>query len=80
MLETMVVVQGGSLWLPLTYIFYNIIFFYVGIWTLQDKQNIFPVAAVSSLMSETLVDVVFLCVLVTHFFSVYFRCGYKWTE
>ena len=46
MLETMVVVGEASIWLPLTYIFYNIIFFYVGIWTLQDKENILPVAVV----------------------------------
>ena len=50
MLETMSVVAKASIWLPLTYIFYNIIFFYVGIWTLQDKENILPVAVVHALL------------------------------
>ena len=36
-----------GIWLPLTYIFYNIIFFQVGIWTLQDKDGVLPVAVVS---------------------------------
>ena len=52
MLETMFLLFDGSgntvgIWLPLTYIFYNIIFFYVGLWTIQDKENILPVAIVS---------------------------------
>jgi hypothetical protein len=34
----------SGIWLPLTYIFYNIIFFQVGIWTLQDKDGVLPVA------------------------------------
>ena len=36
-----------GIWLPLTYIFYNIVFFQVGIWTLQDKDGVLPVAVVS---------------------------------
>ena len=54
MLVTMVVVvtdnetgRNDGIWLPLTYIFYNIVFFQVGIWTLQDKDGVLPVAVVS---------------------------------
>ena len=37
----------NGIWLPLTYIFYNIIFFQLGIWTLQKKNEVLPVAVVS---------------------------------
>ena len=37
----------NGIWLPLTYIFYNVIFFQLGIWTLQKKNEILPVAVVS---------------------------------
>ncbi|CAI8013295.1 hypothetical protein GBAR_LOCUS8450 [Geodia barretti] len=37
---------SNGIWLPLTYIFYNIVFFQVGIWTLQDKDGVLPVAVV----------------------------------
>ena len=39
----------NGIWLPLTYIFYNIVFFHVGVWSVQEKDKIFPVAVVRSL-------------------------------
>ena len=37
-----------GIWLPLTYIFYNIVFFHVGVWAVQEKDKILPVAVVRS--------------------------------
>ena len=42
-------VVGGKyyIWLPFTFLFGNIFFFSVGLWTMQDKESILPVAMVT---------------------------------
>ncbi|CAI8013294.1 hypothetical protein GBAR_LOCUS8449 [Geodia barretti] len=52
---------SNGIWLPLTYIFYNIIFFQLGIWTLQKKNEVLPVAVfIVAVVVSTISDVIML--------------------